>query len=193
MKEEILKSGSFNLETALGLSAAAGITAGVIISLKMDEGMLRELCGVEEKLRLASEGQWLRVFFGTFSGVGLLLGAAFLLGFCALSQPAELLLTAFRGLGLGVCVRGVYLTDNVLISIPAFVPFAVLSTWVLVLASREAFRLSVRYFRLSVTSENRLGIRNEIRDYIIRFIIYLMAAALLALADAFLAGVLAKL
>lgn len=187
MKEDLLRTKAMSLDIALGVSAAVGITAGVILSLNMDTSALISLCGTEQKLALAAEGEWLQVFLSSFIGVGAMLFAAFFLGFCALSQPVELLLVAFRGLGLGVCVRGVYLTTNVMISMAAFLPYAILSTGVLVLAVKEAFGLSMRYLGISATTENRLGIKNEIRDYTAKFMIYTLLLAALAMADAFLA------
>lgn len=187
MKENLLKTKAMSLDVALGISAALGVTGGVILSLNMDAAALISLCGTEQKLSLAAQGEWLQVFLSSFVGVGAMALMAFFLGFCALSQPLELLLVAFRGLGLGVCVRGVYLSTNVMISMAAFLPYAILSTGVLVLAAKEAFGLSMCYLRLSATTENRLGIKNEIRDYTAKFMIYIMLLAALAMADAFLA------
>lgn len=190
MNEETLRPRAVNLDIALAVSAAVGVTAGVILSINMDEPVLVSLSGVPQKLALAASGGWLRIFISSFAGAGLLLLAAFLMGFCALAQPAELLLTAFRGLGLGVCVRGVYLGDGVFKSLAAFLPYAVLSTGVLVLGAKEAFRLSMRYLSLSVTAENRLGIKNEIRDYTVKFLILAVLLAVFAMGDALLAKLL---
>lgn len=192
MKDELLKK-PVSLDVALAAAAAAGITAGVIISLGMDDFTLADLGGVEQKLALAGEGNWFGVFLSSFSGAGIFLCAIFLCGFCAVAQPFEIALAAFRGLGLGICVRGVYLAQNVFLSMATFLPFAILSTWVLTVSAREAFRLSMKYLSLSTTNENRLGIRSDIRDYTARFMIYALLLAALAMADAFLAGFLSRL
>lgn len=189
MKEDLLRK-PMSLDIALAASTAAGVTAGVIISLGIDEATLIELGGVGQKLGLAAEGNWLGVFLGTFSGAAVMLCAVFLCGFCAIAQPFEIALAAFRGLGLGVCVRGIYLGDSVFKSMAAFLPFAALSTWVLIVAAREAFRLSMKYLRLSTTNENRLGIRSEIGEYTAKFLIYTVILAVLSMGDAFLAGLL---
>lgn len=179
-------------DIALAVFTAVGVTAGVILSLGFDEDYLVRLCGVGRKISLAGGGNWFAVFMSSFGGSAILLGAAFLLGFSAIAQPAELLLVGFRGLGLGLCVRGVYLGGNVLSSMAAFLPFAVFSTAVLILSAREAFYLSQRYLALSTTDENRLGIRSQVRDYSARFMIYFLLLAVLAAGDTFLAGVLAS-
>lgn len=187
MNEDILRPRAVNLDIALAISAAVGVTVGVILSINMDETTLISLSGTVQKLSLAAEGNWFGIFLSSFAGVGIMLAAAFLCGFCAVAQPIELLLTAFRGLGLGICVRGVYLGDDVFRSMLVFLPYAVLSTGVLVLGVREAFMLSMRYLSLSTTSENRLGIKREIRDYAVRFAVLTILLAALAMSDAFIA------
>lgn len=193
MNEQILRQKPVNLDIALAVSTAVGVTAGVILSINMDESSLVLLSGVEQKLTLAAEGNWLNVFFSSFAGVAIILSAAFLCGFCAVAQPIELLLAAFRGLGLGVCVRGIYLNSDVLRSMAVFLPFAVLSTGILLLGIKEAFGLSMRYLSLSTTSENLLGIKTEIHDYAARFLILTILLAALAMADAFAARLLSTL
>lgn len=186
MKEDLLKTKSVSLPIALAMAAAVGITAGVILSLNMDGVTLVSLCGTENKLSLAGSGQWLNVFLGSFLGIAALILASFILGFSAIGQPAELLIVAFRGLGLGVCVRGVYLSGDVIRSMAAFLPYAILSTGVLMLSAKEAFCLSMRYLNISTTAENRLGLKNEVRDYTARFTVYIILLAALAMADALL-------
>lgn len=193
MNEQILRQKPVNLDIALAVSTAVGVTAGVILSLNMDEPSLILLSGAEQKMTLAAEGNWLNVFFSSFAGVAVILSAAFLCGFCAVAQPIELILAAFRGLGLGVCVRGIYLGANVLLSMAAFLPFAILSTGVLLLGIKEAFGLSMRYLSLSTTSENRLGIKTEIHDYTARFMILAILLGVLAMGDALLASLLSSL
>lgn len=192
MKEDMLKQRSGTLDVVLFISLIAGITAGVLISLRLDGNMLISLSGTEKKLSMAGAGKLLIIALRSFGGTGILLCAAFLLGFSALSQPLEILLSAFRGLGLGLCVRGVYLGGNVARSLSAFLPFSVLSTALLILTLREAFGMSSRYLSLSLTSENRLGIRNELRDYICKFLIYTVLLAILSLTDSVWAGYLGK-
>ncbi len=177
------------LDTMLGVSAAVGVTAGVILSLGMGNAELALACGIDQKLGLAASGDRLGVFLRSFFGVWILLAAAFFLGFSALGHPFELLLPAFRGMGLGLCVRGVYLSQNVLGSMCAFLPYAVLSTGVLFLMLRQSCAMSLRYLRLSATNGNGLGVKNEVREYILRFMIYTAILAAFSAADAYLAGI----
>lgn len=184
---EALKKRAMNIDVALAVFCAAGVTAGVILSVRMDEASLISLGGAETKLALAADGRWLKLFAGSFFGIFAMTAVAFLCGFCAVAQPLELLLMSFRGLGLGICVRGIYLGNDVLRSMAVFLPFSVLSTGILWLASREAFTMSLRYLELSSTNENRIGLKNEVRDYTTRFMIFVMMLAVLSCADAYLA------
>lgn len=193
MNDGVMQKSSMNIDIAFALAAVVGVTLGVILSINLDEDMLIRLSGTQEKLALAANGSRLGIIAGSFAGVGMLLGLAFLCGFSAVSQPIELLIVAFRGLGLGVCVRGIYLGEGVLRSMAVFLPFAVLSTGILILGSKEAFGLSMRYLGLSSTTENRLGIKTEIHDYIIKFILLTLLLTVLAAADAFLAGYVSRL
>lgn len=186
MNETLRRPRAMNIDVALAVFCAAGVTAGVIISVRLDAATLISLGGAEAKLALAAEGRWLRLFFGSFTGIFLMLASSFLFGFCAVAQPFELLLVMFRGLGLGICVRGIYLGEDVWRSLAVFLPFAVLSTGVLILASRDSFYLSMRYLSLSSTNENRLGLRSAVNDYAVKFLIYTVLLALLTFADSFL-------
>ena len=184
---------AMNIDIALAAATAAGVTGGVILSLGADEKTLISLSGSEAKLSLAAAGDWFGIFSHSAAGAGLILLAAFLLGFCAVAQPFEILLASFRGLGLGVCVRGIYLGEGIFRSMALFLPFATASTGILLLGIKEAFRLSMRYLSISATSENRIGLRREIKDYVFKFIV--MAALILAFAalDAFIALLLCRL
>lgn len=193
MKETVRTAKPLSLELILALAAAVGVTAGVIFSLGMPKETLAALSGVDEKLALSASGAWHSVFLRSFAGPGMLLSAAFLLGFSALGQPFEILLAAFRGLGLGLCVRGVYLSGSLPEALLAFLPYALLSTGILILGCRESFRLSVMYLKMSLSSENRLGMKNEIRSYAVRFLIYMLLLAISALSDAALTGALCRM
>lgn len=156
---------------------AAGIAVGAVLSLKMD------LSGFSRPLQNRSydiSANWVEAFAYGFIGSASFVAAAFLMGFCAVSQPFELLLVAFRGLGLGVLARSVYSCDDILIGLMLFLPGAVLSSGILILQSCRAVQMSTRYLLLSVTSENRLGLAKEFRDYIFWFLVSLLACALVS-------------
>ncbi len=156
------------------IALIAGIAAGTIISLNMNP---QQLTGMFENGIYSADMDWTSAFAAYFIGSAAFVIAAFLMGFCAVSQPFELALVAFKGLGLGVLARSIYSCDDILVNIALFLPFAVLSSGILIMQSCDSVAMSTRYLMLSVTAENRLGIAYEFRNYIFRFLIYLTACA----------------
>ena len=189
--KDISRNRQISLDVVLAAAVAVGVTAGVILSLGMDEQTLIELGGAGRKLEIALSWEWIRLFINSLSGTAALLCAVFLCGFSAVAQPAEIFIAAFRGLGLGICVRGIYLGGDVVRSMAVFLPFAVLSTWVIIASIKEAFSLSGRYLALSVTDENRLGIRSRIHDYAVKFLMLALLLAALSAIDAAFAMLIA--
>ncbi len=177
----------------LWLMLVCGITAGVILTLGAEPQELISLCGAEKKLLMCENGQWLMAAIKSFAGAGLIMAAGYLCGFCALGQPAELLISGLRGMGLGAAVRGVYLSGSVFKCMAAFLPYAVLSTMLILSALNDSLSLSMRYFGLSTTAENRLGLKNEVGSYSARYLLRFLILAALAVSDALAAAYILKL
>lgn len=127
-----------------------------------------------------SKAGWLSVFLSYFVSSAAFVTASFLMGFCAVSHPLELLLVAFKGLGLGALARNIYSCTDIASRILLFVPFSVLSCGILILQSCDSVQMSTRYLSLSVTSENQIGMANEFRGYIFKFVLYLIACGVIA-------------
>lgn len=160
------------VDVLLVASMIAGVALGAVFYTGHSNGASGALLAAE-----IAENGWLRVYLQSFAGSALFVVAAFLMGFGAVSQPFELMLVAFRGLGMGAAIRGIYSGEDIFINLALYLPFAVLSAGVLILQSCESVSMSSRYLALSVTTENRLGIANEFKDYIFKFLIYLTACA----------------
>lgn len=156
-------------------AAFAGLTAGTLAFEKMPQEVISALSAARQNyLDLRTYGQAGEIILSSILSASLLLGAEFLLGFCAIAQPAEFFAVFFKGLGIGVSVTQIYYsmgTEGIKAVIILILPGAMLSTFSLVLGAKEAVRLSNTYATLSLTSENRLGIREEIRMYCIRFMV----------------------
>lgn len=171
------KSPKIGLDVLMLIFLAAGIAVGAVVSFNMDlSGIAAPLANSALDLGI----DWRKAFVCGFIGSASFVAAAFLMGFCAVSQPFELLLVAFRGLGLGVLARSIYSCDDILMGLMLFLPGAVISCGILILQSCRAVQMSTRYLMLSVTSENRLGLAKEFRDYIFWFLIRLLACALVS-------------
>ena len=93
------KTKGIRLDMLLIISLILGIALGAAVGAKMTpQGLMTTYSdGV-----YAAGGDWVSAFFSYFIGSAAFVTAAFLMGFCAVSQPFELALVAFMGMGLGV-------------------------------------------------------------------------------------------
>lgn len=174
------KQSKIGVDVLMLIFLAVGIAVGAALSLNLN------LSGLGGSLALNSmetNADWQRNFILGFISPAAFVTAAFLMGFCAVSQPFELLLVGFRGLGLGVLARNIYSCDDILSGLILFLPGAVISCGILILQSCRAVQMSTRYLLISVTSENRIGLAKEFRDYIFWFIVSLFCCALLSAAE----------
>ncbi len=120
----------------------------------------------------------------SFWGGFILLLACFWLGFSSAAQPIELLIPAFRGLGAGVSLSGMYGSfglRGVGMSAVLIIPGAVLSAFAVIIAAREALELSGRVF--SSAFGGRSGEAADLRLYFTKFAILCLILAVSSLAD----------
>ncbi len=118
----------------------------------------------------------------SFSGAFILLLLCFWLGFSAAAQPAELLVPAFRGMGAGVSLSGMYGSfglAGVGMSAVLIIPGAVLSAFAIIIAAREALDLSGNIF----ASAFGLGARGESIDFRLYFTKFVILCAILAVSS----------
>lgn len=167
----------FRTDILLVLFLIVGIVLGAVASLKIGS---EALAGIYSSDIYTDFDSWMETFLNYFAGSAVFVTAAFLMGFGAVSHPFEIMLVCFKGLGLGVLVSSIYSCDDILIRMALFLPFAVLSSGILIMQSCESVAMSQRYFSLSLTNENRLGLANEFRDYILKFLIYLVSCGVLS-------------
>lgn len=130
---------------ALMLMSMLGVIYGVLLS-KQNAVALAPLSFLTEGFVAARcSGGFFALFLRSFSSAGILLVVTFWLGLSAASQPVVFLLPFFRGLGIGVTMG--YLTvrfreQGVAFGAVLLLPFAILSTFLLLLGCREAIRFS---------------------------------------------------
>ena len=87
-------------------------------------------------------------FFNSLWSTGCFILALFLLGFSSVSIPAIVILPFFKGLGLGTSLGYLYITyalKGIAFSAAVILPAAIFSTFAMILASREAFKLSLLF------------------------------------------------
>ncbi len=121
----------------------------------------------------------------SFSGGFILLLACFWLGFSSAAQPIELLVPAFRGLGAGVSLSGMYGSFGIKglgMSAVLIIPGAVLSAFAVIIAAREALELSGRVF-MSAFGRGMGGEPIDFRLYFTKFVILCAILTASSLAD----------
>ncbi len=126
-----------------------GMTYGSIIVGFGDEKLLHTLAFMTKGYMAGRVEQSLaETFLNSLYTSGAFVLLLFLLGFSAISIPAILFLPLFKGLGLGLSVGYLYITygvKGVAFTAAVILPAALLSTFAIILAGREAFRLSVLF------------------------------------------------
>lgn len=121
----------------------------------------------------------------SFSGAFILLLICFALGFCAIAQPAELLVPLFRGLGAGASMAGMYSgygLPGIGAAAVLIVPNAAATAFVMIIAAREAFRFSSGLYSAAfgrIRSDEPV----DVRLYFTKFVILCVMLAISSLAD----------
>lgn len=164
----------------------AGVFLGVILYSMLEGEALSALNDVTGSF---VNGRLNHTFWETlvnsFSGAFLLLLLCFWLGFSAAAQPVELLVPAFRGLGAGVSLSGMYGSfglKGVGMSAVLIIPGAVLSAFAVIIAAREALELSGSIFS-SALGRKTGGETIDFRLYFTKFVILCAILAVSSLTD----------
>ena len=123
----------------------------------------------------------------SFSGAFFLLVVCFAMGFCVIAQPAEIFVPLFRGLGVGAAIAGMYSSYGAAgagASALLIVPGAVISAFVLIMASREAMRFSSALYGMAFGRNGSGGNeRPDVKLYFTKFVILCAVLAFSAFAD----------
>jgi len=133
-------------------------------------------------IKFSYEQSVMDVFMRSVSWTSLYVMMLFLMGFCCISQPLQMLLLFMRGCALGVSVSYIYSLYGIrgaLVSVFMILPHAVMTSVVLVFAAREAMRCSNLYL-LYVSGKNSDSTDTpQLKLYFLRFAV-LMAAILVS-------------
>lgn len=127
-----------------------GELVGAFLSRAGEGSIPQEMTFLAQGFFDARSKQTLLATFGaSLAGTAGLLLVAFICGFCAIAQPAALFLPLFRGMGIGLTMGYLYSAygwRGILSGAALILPNAVLSSVVILLACREALRLSSHFF-----------------------------------------------
>lgn len=153
---------------------------------------------------LAARGEQslLETFTSSLSSSALLMLPAFLLGFCAIAQPVIVFLPLFRGLGLGLSMAYLYAAygwRGVFACLVLILPNAVLSSLAILMACREALRMSALFLSCAFGTGSppadpegepvpypaggRVDMRLAFRLYLVKFALLLGVAVAASLVD----------
>lgn len=153
----------------------AGIFAGALFLKTASPDTLEKLALLTGQFaKRRGEQQALSTFISSFTSTALMLAALFVCGFCAVAQPAILLLPIFRGLGFGYQAGYLYAQNGLGgVGYVALVvlPNMVFSTLILIYGCMEAFTMSSAYYRAAKQDSGRLI---NTRSYCAKFLLLLL-------------------
>lgn len=129
-------------------------------------------------------------FFKSLSADAVLLAVVLLLGFSSVSAPVLILVPFFKGLGVGAAASALYIFDpapaSILKSFIGFSVTAAISSFVLIIASQSALRLSVGLFsHLRGRCEN-FDLVSEGKKYGLKFLLFAVIIVINAVLDTLL-------
>lgn len=164
-----------------------GMIYGALLMGLSDEQTLNALSFLTEQfVNKRAEQSIIITFFSSFSSSILLLLALFLVGFCAIGQPFALFIPVFHGLGLGMSMAYMYATQGlqgVLFSILLILPQAAISTFAIILGTRESVRFSNMFFHYFMPDKYESPQTGALKLYLTKFAVLTGFIALSALVD----------
>lgn len=143
-----------------------------------------------------TEQGFFQICWDSLRSSGGLLLACFLFGFCAIAQPAELLVPFFRGLGLGAsiaCIYAEYSVKGFFIAFILIVPNAVISSFAIVIAARESVRLSNIFSSFAFADRCDRKMPKGIQLYLLKFVVLFVIIVISSLIDSVLTVLFAKM
>lgn len=178
------------LTTVLAALFLAGVAYGAALVRYLDADTVAAMDSITRGFLLgrAGEGFWGICLRALGSGAVLLAGV-FLCGFSAVGQPFAVFFLLFRGVGLGISMGYFYSQmggRGILLAMGMLLPSGALAGYALLLACREALKLSGLFFR-AMTAGTVMSVRT-FRVYGVKFLILLG----MELGSALLDGVCAK-
>lgn len=124
------------------------------------------------------------IFKSALLETGVLMALSFLFGFSAIGQPFSCFLLLLHGFLFGVSVTQ-YTGDNMIrtvLNLTSAIPYAIISSIILVIAVKESVRFSNSFFKYSFKYDLSDDICHKCRMYHVRYgilLFFLIASALL--------------
>lgn len=139
-------------------------------------------------LSMRENGGYVEILYSSLLNSSLLIIVLFLMGFCAIAQPAAVLVPIYKGLGFGVTIAQIYSKNGLngfLTALILILPCALVSSYALFIAVRESMKMSNRFFSqafLDKRSEST-SINEYVRLYAVKFLVLEAITAVSAAVD----------
>ena len=172
-----------------------GVLIGTLAFCNMSQDDFNNFSFITQMfIKNKTEQTFLQSLINSFSTSASLLLICFFLGFSAISQPVEITIPIFRGLGLGASIAYIYVTYGIkgfLISLLLIIPNAVISSISIIIAARESIKMSnmFTFFAISNSCENNM--KSCIKLYLLKFVILFVIIGLSSVIDSLLAFIFA--
>ncbi|MBR1384393.1 MAG: stage II sporulation protein M [Ruminococcus sp.] len=168
---------SYDIDRAFTFLAGClliGILAGVIAYCFMDNPLSDSLSRANsEYISFRQNNNLGRILADSFFTSSLFIGAMFLSGMFALGQLLSLGVLLIRGIGIGAILSQSYYTyqgDKLIYTVLIIVPAAIISCYGLVLAAKEAVRLSTRLLIVLLSNDSFGGFAETFKAYGVSFL-----------------------
>lgn len=158
------------------ISAAAGIIFGAAVCAGSDTAV--SAAGYVSSFRSCSP-LW-KTAGTSFRGTAFLTVMCFLLGFSAVSQPAEAIVPFFFGIGFGALISGMFSVGGAWLAL-SVIPGGIIAAFAVSVAAREAMRMSEAVFRRTFLPDEYTPA--DAKLYIKKFIIILIIGGAASAAD----------
>ena len=167
--------------------AVVGVVFGVMSYCFMDTDFLERISLAQQNyIELRKNQDFVQILLRSFCSSSIFLGSAFILGFCAISQPLEIAIPIIKGMGLGVSVAQIYSQSGkqgIVISALLILPCAMISMYALVVGVREAIGLSNIFMTNALTTGQTTGMFGSVKLYAVKFLVLEAVTAVSAAVD----------
>lgn len=164
-----------------------GVLLGTVAYCYMSEDFLRQISLAQNNfLEIRHNSDFAVVLMKSLSSATMFLGAVFILGLSAISQPLEIAVLVVRGMGYGVTMAQVYSqngSSGILTCALLIVPAAVVSTYALAIGTREAVLMSNLLMTNSLSDRGADGMLTRIKLYGVKFLVLEAVMAVSAAVD----------
>lgn len=177
-----------------------GVLIGSLAYCNMNESSIGRISFVAQGfIETRTKQSMLSIFMNSFLSSSAPVLIMFVLGFCAVTQPIELLIPFFRGLGLGASLSQIYEFSGVkgfLIILLLIIPYSIINSFGLIIATREGIRYSNILAAKVFSSANCEGMKSVTKLYCEKFfvieVIMIIAAVVDCICSFVFAGILLK-